>query len=754
MKKRVVITLLSVMLLLTCCISAFAVTSFSGNVYTEGYTLARIYSTDEEVVVPSMLEGKAVYSIGDIDLRWEVMAYDGTRKITLPDTVEIIGNAAFDEYTYLREIVMSSNVKKIGYDAFRGTSISSISLPASLRSIGMEAFAKTKLTSVTLPADVVLETAEYPECGVFADCLSLKTVTLNGTKRLSEYAFAGCSSLDTVNFGTGLQSIKSGAFYGCTSLSTLNLPANLHTMDAGAFEGCTALRNVSLPAGVDTYTAPVFYGCTGLQSIDVAEENTTYRSQDGVLFSADGMTLVEYPIGKETEYMVPVGTKVIGANAFNGNTKIEVVSVAKGVERIEEGAFADCRNMRYLALPSTLTEIGENAFDNCEGLEAIFYGGTRAQWNALWYDWQINPELYFVEEPAFVRYPADDTVAYGETALLDVQATGYEIAYQWYRVEEGGDVALENDEEYRGVNTAYLIIDGERHTCERSGEDRYYCVITNIMGVEKSNEVRVFVNHKDADDHWESDQYGHWHTCYCGRVFEDNVHKGKWTTVTAATTKKEGLEKKYCSTCGYEMESRAIPVITVTTSDLFYDVNKKDWFYKNGSIDFVYNNELFMGTSKTSFSPNAPMTRGMFVTVLGRLAGAPNNTKVTTAFTDVKKGQYYTGYVKWASDNGIVAGLTAKSFGPDNNITREQISAIMVRYCGYAGITLETYNAPIVFKDASKISKYARSAVRACQMGGLVNGEKTTGGYNFRPQGNATRAEVATIIMNFAKTYK
>ncbi|MBQ6947798.1 MAG: S-layer homology domain-containing protein [Clostridia bacterium] len=145
----------------------------------------------------------------------------------------------------------------------------------------------------------------------------------------------------------------------------------------------------------------------------------------------------------------------------------------------------------------------------------------------------------------------------------------------------------------------------------------------------------------------------------------------------------------------------------------------------------------------------------MFVTVLGRLDGVdPATLSGATRFTDVKKKQYYAPYVGWANEKGIVAGLSDTTFGPEANITREQICAMMVRYCAYADITLQKMNAPITFKDAGDISSYAGSAVAACQQGGLVNGEKVTGGYNFRPQGNATRAEVATIMMNFAKTYK
>ncbi len=218
------------------------------------------------------------------------------------------------------------------------------------------------------------------------------------------------------------------------------------------------------------------------------------------------------------------------------------------------------------------------------------------------------------------------------------------------------------------------------------------------------------------------------------------------TVATSMTLKaiavKEGIEDSAVMTEKY----------TIAWNNPFKDVKKKDWFHD--AVQYAYTYRLFSGTSAKTFGPNETMTRGMFVTVLGRLAGVPNNSQVTTAFSDVKKGQYYTAYVKWANENGIVAGLTTTTFGPDSNITREQICAIIIRYCSYADISLQQINPGISFKDSKNISGYARAAVKVCQMGGLIQGEKVGGGYNFRPKGNATRAEVATIIMNFSKIYK
>lgn len=193
------------------------------------------------------------------------------------------------------------------------------------------------------------------------------------------------------------------------------------------------------------------------------------------------------------------------------------------------------------------------------------------------------------------------------------------------------------------------------------------------------------------------------------------------------------------------------PMVNVV--HIFTDVKTKDWYYKNGSINYVYNKNLFKGTSETTFEPNAPMTRAMFVTVLGRLHGVEANHKAATPFKDVKKKQYYTGYVNWASKAGIVNGVSKTEFAPNDNVTREQICKMMAEYCKYAKISLRNVNKTVTFTDAKDISSWARNYVATCQRAGLVNGEKGEGGYSFNPKGNATRAQVATIICNFAQNY-
>lgn len=142
------------------------------------------------------------------------------------------------------------------------------------------------------------------------------------------------------------------------------------------------------------------------------------------------------------------------------------------------------------------------------------------------------------------------------------------------------------------------------------------------------------------------------------------------------------------------------------------------------------------------------MTRGMFVTALGRLAEADVSKYTKSSFSDVTADAYYMGYVEWATKNEIVKGISQGKFAPDQSITREQMAVIMVNYAKEIGFTLPKVHAETVFVDNTNISTYAKDAVRAMQMAGVMSGKD---GNKFDPQGIATRAEVSTVLKRFVE---
>ena len=178
----------------------------------------------------------------------------------------------------------------------------------------------------------------------------------------------------------------------------------------------------------------------------------------------------------------------------------------------------------------------------------------------------------------------------------------------------------------------------------------------------------------------------------------------------------------------------------------FRDILEGTWYYS--AIDFVYSNNLFAGTSSNTFSPNTSMTRGMFVTVLYRLEGRPD-IGPGGRFTDVQNTSlYYYDAVTWASENNIVAGVTSSTFGPNAQITREQIAVIMHRYARYKQRDISASGSSYdSFPDRSDVSGYAADAMRWAVSQGIISGSSG----RLLPRNTATRAQVAQIIRNYVE---
>lgn len=189
-------------------------------------------------------------------------------------------------------------------------------------------------------------------------------------------------------------------------------------------------------------------------------------------------------------------------------------------------------------------------------------------------------------------------------------------------------------------------------------------------------------------------------------------------------------------------------VASAADSDWPYkDVGKKKWFYT--AIKYSVDNGLMNGTSKTSFSPNDPMTRAMFVTVLGRLCGAEEIKDKT--FSDVKMNQYYAGYVGWAVKCGIVSGYPDGTFKPDDNVNRQEAAAMLSRYIEYAGLLLDFVDElPGKYADDAKFQSWTREFIEELSIYGIFEGDETG---KFAPKDNLTRAQGATLFMRLHEMF-
>ena len=169
-----------------------------------------------------------------------------------------------------------------------------------------------------------------------------------------------------------------------------------------------------------------------------------------------------------------------------------------------------------------------------------------------------------------------------------------------------------------------------------------------------------------------------------------------------------------------------------------------DWYFK--AIEYVSAKKLIDPKSSTLFDVSAPMTRAALVTALYRLQGSPT-VKEHSVFTDVPAGDPLEMAVVWAYQNGIVNGMSDTIFAPGGSITREQIAAMMFRYAGKFGVSTTAKGDLSVFTDSAKISSWAYDALLWANGMKLING---MGDGTVAPQGTATRAQVAQILLNYS----
>lgn len=177
----------------------------------------------------------------------------------------------------------------------------------------------------------------------------------------------------------------------------------------------------------------------------------------------------------------------------------------------------------------------------------------------------------------------------------------------------------------------------------------------------------------------------------------------------------------------------------------FVDVPEDIWYYE--AVEYVFTKGYFEGTSDITFSPNLTMDRAMFVTVLGRMAGVTPDDGANTGFSDVEAGSYYAGYVAWGAQNGIIEGTSETTFSPHAPVTREMMAAFLCRYARYQGCDVTAdESAMSSFADADEVSEWARPSMAWAVASGVIIGTDE----GLEPLAGATRAQVARIVLNYS----
>lgn len=705
----------------------------------------------------------------------EALEFGEFTSIQLPSTVKEIDDSAFAYCEKLTGVKLPGGIRRLGQSCFEScTSLASVTLPAGLEEIGDLCFSNcTALRSVSIPNGIV----NLPY--TFYGCTALTSVSLGTAANLNN-TFYGCTGLKSVTLPDSVKFLNE-AFHGCSCLTSITLPAKLLEIGYGSFAGCAALKSISIPDSVKYVTADAFEGSGWLAAqkgsvyagrILISYQgtmpaNTTLAVREGTVGIAsfalcnqpnlksvvlpDSLKYMDASAFSYCENLKSVefgGTAYIGKEAFSYCTALEAVHFPATIRYIDSGAFEGCAALKAFSADEGLQHICENAFYGCEGISYAVIPASVSEMCRL---------CIGMDCPWFNVYePLEGFTIYG-TAGSEAERYANECGIPFVE----GKPAAHTHQYTTAVVAATCVHEGYTLMVCACG-DVQMTGITPKTAHNYSNGICIVCgvsNGEHGDD-------PHTHS-YNTSVTKPTCTEGGYTTYTC-TICGDSYVADYvdalghdfvdgiCSRCGAK-DPNYKPIEPDKPCDggascpgkSFTDMPKpNNWAH--AGIDFCVENGLFAGTSATTFSPDGNMTRAMLVTVLYRLEGQPAVT-ASNPFSDVANGQWFTNAIIWAADKGIVSGVGGGKFNPNGNITREQIATIMYRYAEYKSYDVSATADLKPFPDETDVSAWAYKALAWANAEGLVSGVGANGTNYLQPLGNATRAQVAAILMRYVK---
>ena len=386
--------------------------------------------------VMSMGDGAFAYcsSLTSIELpdrltvidNWTFYMCENLESITVPDIVTIIGEYAFENCESLKTIDIPNSLKSIGDHAFGYcSSLNYVILPDSVISIGNDAFnGCSELESIIIPGSVT----SIGNCA-FGYCWSLKNIEVdndNGYYCSEDGILYSKDKTILIQYAAGktdenytipdyVLSIADYAFAG-SHFKNVTISDNVTSIGDAAFEFCIFLSSITIPDSVSNIGAGILNNCHNLKNIEVENGNKYYCSENGILYSKDKTTLVQYPVGKTDAILtIPSSISAIGDSAFSGSLNLKYinipdnvtslgidafsgcinavsVTISDGITSINDWAFSSCINLKYIVIPDSVVDISEYAFVSCSNLTDVYYTGSEDQWYSITID-HGNPAL-------------------------------------------------------------------------------------------------------------------------------------------------------------------------------------------------------------------------------------------------------------------------------------------------------------------------------------------------------------------------
>ena len=728
---------------------------------------------------------KGVTGIGDFGL-----AGNGLTAITLPDGLQSLGRGAFDSCA----------------------SLTNTTLPAAITAVPGKCFADcTKLLNVKYAGTVTaIGDFAFESCKALTAAPIPETVTEIGAS-----AFTGCTALTDVTIPAGVSTIPEDCFRGCTALADIDLPGTVTSVGHNAFTGCTALKDVrcygAAPAvepgnseahSFEPATVTVHYNPAMNWTLDAdgkwqgytvsdkgaclhTDYGTTERTVPATCGEAGRVDTICDNCGEvvSTRELPPTGAHVWG----NGVVTTAPTETTPGVRTF---TCTVCGDIREEAIPATgahdyrftktvdptCTDGGYDLY-TCSGCGAT---ERRNLTDAAGHKWDGGTVTTApTETTPGVRtrtctvcgdireetIPATGAHDYRFTKTVDPTCTdgGYDLytcsgcgaterrnltdaaGHKW----DGGTVTTAPTETTPGVRT---------RTCTVCGDIR-----EETIPATGAHDYRFT---KTVDPTCTDGGYDLYTCSGCGATERRNLtdaagHKWDGGTVTTAPTETTpGVRTYTCTVCG-QTRTEAIPATGASTctggpscpSYGLHDVAGPDYWAHKG-IDYCVRNRLMSGVGAGTFSPDTACTRAQIVKILYNRSG--NQTDYSyyyLPFTDVAPGAWYYNAVAWAYCNDVTSGTSATTFTPNAAITRQQLVTFLYRYTVKYAPEFTGNAAPIsAFPDAGSVANWAYAAMSWAVGNGLIQGNAHDNGLDYLdPNGSATRAQTATIIMRYCQ---
>ena len=720
----------------------------------------------------------SVTSIGG----WAFYYCTSLTSVTIPDGVTSIGEQAFSCCTSLTSVTIPNGVTSIGENAFNGcTSLTSVTLPNSVTSIGKSAFSGcTSLTSVTLPNSVT-----SIGDGAFASCTSLtgiwvtegnshyssdasgvlfskdKTTLVqcpgafsgsyaipDSVTSIGEYAFAGCASLTSVTIPNSVTSIGQHAFASCTHLTSVTIPDSVTSIGEYAFFYCESLTSVTIPDGVTSIGWSAFFNCKSLTSVTIPDSVTSI----GWFAFEDCTSLTDvYYAGSEAQWkaiQISYGNDaLLNANihynyVFHTHSYKDVVTAPTCTEKGYTTHTCACGNSYVDTYVDALGHAWDNGKVTKEPTETetgvktytcTRCGETRTE------TMPVIPHVHSYKDVV----TAPTCTAKGYTTHTCACGDSY---VDTYTDPLGHD--LKDDAAVAATCTTAGTTAGKHCTrCDYKEGMETIAALGHDLKDDAAVAATCTTAGTTAGKHCTRCDYkeGMETIAALGHAWDE----GEVTKEATETT--QGSMTYTCTRCSATKRD-ILPASGLVATAVYNDVkNDTSWFYPG--VQYCLSYGLMSGMGNGSFAPGEYTTRAQVAQILYNLHGNPE-VSGGTPFTDVPEGAWYQKAVTWAHSVGIVNGVTATTFSPNANITRQDFVLMLMRYLNNVRMVDRTWTPDDLsrFADAGSVGFWALDAMKDAVAINAISGVPIDGRLYIQPARNATRAEAAKILMVFHKT--